>query len=85
MRYRSIAAAHIRNVFNAGERASARLMIQNAAISIFRADNQLKLADWFEENVEECLTIIDCPPEAQRRLSLQIPLLNLNHKQILHQ
>ena len=35
VRYRSIAAAHIRNVFNAGSRASAKLMIQNV-LSIFR-------------------------------------------------
>lgn len=54
VRYRSIAAAHIRNVFNAGNRASAKLMIQNA-LSIFRADKQYKLADWFEENIEESL------------------------------
>ena len=67
VRYRSIAAAHIRNVFNAGNRASAKLMIQNA-LSIFRADKQYKLADWFEENIEECHTVIDCPPEVQRRL-----------------
>ncbi|MGN0828503.1 MAG: transposase [Akkermansia sp.] len=67
MRYRSIAAAPIRNVFNAGNRASANLMIQNA-LSIFRAAKQYKLADWVEENIEECLTVIDCPPEVQRRL-----------------
>ncbi|MBQ3218951.1 MAG: transposase, partial [Akkermansia sp.] len=67
VRYRSLAAAHIRNVFNAGNRASAKLMIQNA-LSIFRVDKQYKLADWFEENIEECLTVIDCPPEVQRRL-----------------
>ncbi len=64
VRYRSIAAAHIRNGFNAGNRVSAGLMIQNA-LSIFRAGNQHKLADWFEENVEECLTGIDCPPVVQ--------------------
>ncbi len=40
-------------------------MIQNI-LSIFRADKQYKLADWFEENVEECLSVIDCPPEVQR-------------------
>ena len=42
-------------------------MIQNV-LSIFRADKQYKLTDWFEENIEECLTVIDCPPEVQRRL-----------------
>lgn len=31
-------------------------------------DGQDKLADWLEENIEECLTIIDCPPNVQRRL-----------------
>ncbi len=69
VRYRSIAAAHIRNVFNAGNRASAKLMIQNI-LSIFRADKQYKLADWVEENIEECLTVIDCPPEVQRQLRI---------------
>ena len=67
VRYRSVAAAHIRNVFNAANRVSARLMIQNT-LSIFRADKQYKLADWFEENIEECLSVIDCPLEVQRRL-----------------
>ena len=67
VRYRSIAAAHIRNVFNAGDRVSAGLMIQNA-LSIFRAGNQHKLADQFEENVEECLTGIACPPVVQWHL-----------------
>ncbi len=41
VRYRSIAAAHIRNVFNTGNRTSAKLMIQNT-LSTFRED---KLAD----------------------------------------
>ena len=27
---------------------------------------QDKLADWLEENIEQCLTIIDCPAEVQR-------------------
>ena len=67
VRYRRIAAAHIRNVFNAGNRTSAELMIRNT-LSTFREDKQYKLADWFEENIEECLTVIDCPPEVQRRL-----------------
>ncbi len=44
-------------------------MIQNA-LSIFRADKQYRLDDWFEENIEECLTVIDCPPEVQRRLRI---------------
>lgn len=57
VRYRSIAAAHIRNIFNADNRASAEL-IQNA-LSIFGKDRQHKLADCLEENIEKCLTIID--------------------------
>ncbi len=79
VRYRSVAAAHIRNVFNAGNRASARLMIQNT-LSIFRADKQYKLADWFEENIEECLTVIDCPPEAQRRLRTSNSMESINRQ-----
>ncbi len=79
VRYRSVAAAHIRNVFNAGNRASARLMIQNT-LSIFRADKQYKLADWFEENIEECLTVIDCPPEVQRRLRTSNIMESINRQ-----
>jgi transposase-like protein len=76
VRYRSIAAAHIRNVFNAGNRASAR---QNA-LSIFREDKQYKLADWVEENIEECLTVIDCPPEVQRRLRTSYIMESINRQ-----
>ena len=79
VRYRSIAALHIRNVFNAGNRVSAKLMIQNT-LAVFRADNQHKLADWFEENVEECLTIIDCPPEVQRRLRTSNIMESINRQ-----
>ena len=79
VRYRSIAAAHIRNVFNAGNRASAKLMIQNV-LSIFRADKQYKQADWVEENIEECLTGIDCPPEVQRRLRTSNIMENINRQ-----
>ncbi len=79
VRYRSIAAAHIRNVFNAGNRTSAKLMIQNT-LSTFREDKQDKLADWFEENIEECLTIIDCPPEVQRHLRTSNIMESINRK-----
>ena len=79
VRYRSIAAAHIRNVFNSGNRASARLMIQNV-LSIFRAEKQYKLADWFEENIEECLTVIDCPPEVQRRIRTSNIMESINRQ-----
>ena len=79
VRYRSIAAALIRNVFNAGNRASAKLMIQNT-LSVFRADKQYKLADWFDENIEECLTVIDCPPEVQRRLRTSNIMESINRQ-----
>ena len=79
VRCRSIAAAHIRNVFNAGNRASAKLTIQNA-LSIFRADKQYKLADWFEENIDECLTVINCPPEVQRRLRTSNIMESINRQ-----
>ena len=36
------------------------------AVSLFREKKQDKLADWLEENIEQCLTIIDCPAEVQR-------------------
>ncbi len=44
------------------------LMMRGMNRPNFRADKQYKLADWVEENIEECLTVIDCPPEVQRRL-----------------
>ena len=66
-RYKSIAASHIRSIFNAGNRNMAKLVTQNV-LATFREDGQDKLADWLEENIEECLTIIDCPPNVQRRL-----------------
>ena len=45
----------------------AKLVTQNV-LATFREDGQDKLADWLEENIEECLTIIDCPPNVQRCL-----------------
>ena len=54
-------------------------MIQNA-LSIFREDKQYKLADWFEENIEECLTVIDCPPEVQRRLRTSNIMESINRQ-----
>ena len=54
-------------------------MIQNA-LSIFRADKQYKLADWFEENIEECLTVINCPPEVQRRLRTSNIMESINRQ-----
>lgn len=79
VRYRSIAAAHIRNVLNAGNRKSAKSMIQNT-LSTFREDKQYKLADWFEENIDECLTVIDCPPEVQRRLRTSNIMESINRQ-----
>ena len=73
------ALTHIRNVFNAANRASAKIMIQNT-LSIFRADNQHKLTDWFEENGDECLTVIDCPPEVQRRLRTSNIMESINRQ-----
>ena len=58
---------------------SDKLMIQNA-LSIFRADKQYKLADWVEENIEECLTVIDCPPEVQRRIRTSNIMKSINRQ-----
>lgn len=66
-RYKTIAAAHIRTIFNVGSRKSANIIIQTV-LAAFRADGQYKLADWLENNIEECPTIINCPPEVQKRL-----------------
>ena len=54
-------------IFNAGSRNMANIIISNV-LSVFRADGQNKLADWLENNIEECLTVIDCPPEVQNAL-----------------
>ena len=49
-------------------------------LSIFRADVQYKLADWLENNIEECLTIIDCPPEVQKRLRTSNIMESINRQ-----
>jgi transposase-like protein len=67
------------NGVNAANRAFVKIMIQNT-LSIFRADNQHKLADWFEENVDECLTVIDCPPKVQRRLRTSNIMESINRQ-----
>ena len=54
-------------------------MILNT-LSVFRADKQYKLADWFEENIEECLTVIDCPPEVQSRLRTSNIMESINRQ-----
>ncbi len=47
----------------------ANIMITNVLAS-FHADGQDKLADWLENNIEEYLAVIDCPPEVQKRLRI---------------
>lgn len=54
-------------------------MIQNA-LAIFRADNQHKLADGIEENVEESLTVIVCPPEVPQRLKTSNVMKYINRQ-----
>lgn len=66
-RYKGIAAAHIRNIFNAGSRQLAEAANQ-IALAAFREKGQDRLADWLEENIHECLTVADCPPEIQTRI-----------------
>ena len=44
------------------------------------ADKQYKLADWAEENIEEYLTVIDCPPEVQRRLRTSNIMESINRQ-----
>ena len=78
-RYKTIAAAHIRTIFNAGSRNMANIMISNV-LSVFRADGQNKLADWLENNIEECLTVIDCPPEVQKRLRTSNIMESINRQ-----
>lgn len=78
-RYKTIAAAHIRTIFNAGSRKMANIMISNV-LSVFRADGQTKLADWLENIIEECLTVINCPPEVQRRLRTSNIMESINRQ-----
>ena len=64
-RLKSFVAGEIRAIFNSGNREAAEK--KNAmAVSLFREKRQDKLADWLEENIKQCLTIIDCPAEVQR-------------------
>ncbi|MGN0821532.1 MAG: IS256 family transposase [Akkermansia sp.] len=76
-RYKTIAAAHIRSIFNAGSRKMANIMLTNV-LAAFRADGQDQLADWLTNNIEECLTIIDCPPEVQKRLRTSNVMESIN-------
>ena len=54
-------------------------MISNV-LSVFRADGQHKLADWLENNIEECLTVIDFPPEVQKRLRTSNIMESINRQ-----
>ena len=54
-------------------------MISNV-LSVFRADGQTKLADWLENNIEECLTVIDCPPEVQKRIRTSNIMESINRQ-----
>ncbi|MCI7004030.1 MAG: IS256 family transposase [Akkermansia muciniphila] len=64
-RLKSFVAGEIRAIFNSGNREAAEKGTA-MAVSLFREKKQDKLADWLEENIEQCLTIIDCPAEVQR-------------------
>ena len=55
----------------------ANIMLTNV-LAAFRADGQNQLADWLENNIEECLTIIDCPPEVQKRLRTSNVMESIN-------
>ena len=64
-RLKSFIAGEIRAIFNSSNREAAEKRTA-MAVSLFREKKQDKLADWLEENIEQCLTIIDCPAEVQR-------------------
>ena len=67
-RYKGAAASLIRPILSADNCNMAKLITQDL-LATFREGGQHKLSDWFEENIEECLTvIIDRPPNIQRRL-----------------
>ena len=57
----------------------ANIMIINV-LAAFRADGQDQLADWLTNNIEECLTIIDCPPEVQKRLRTSNVMESINRQ-----
>ena len=57
----------------------ANIMISNV-LSVFRADGQTKLADWLENNIEECLTVIDWPPEVQKRIRTSNIMESINRQ-----
>lgn len=46
------------------------LFLSPSALKLKRSDGQDKLADWLENNIEECLAVIDCPPEVQKHLRI---------------
>ena len=65
--YKTTAASRINSVFNAEDAQAARLRAIEVT-KLFRNDGQNRLADWFEENVEQCLTVSDAEPHTRKRL-----------------
>ncbi len=75
--YKTTAARRIASVFNCEDYSSA---ISRAALvaSKFRNDGQNKLADWFEENIEQCLTVSDANAHIKKRLRTTNMMENTN-------
>lgn len=75
--YKTTAASRINSVFNAEDAQAARLRAIEVT-KLFRNDGQNKLADWFEENIEQCLTVSDAEPHTRKRLRTSNMMENTN-------
>lgn len=75
--YKITAASRINSVFNAEDAQAARLRAIEVT-KLFRNDGQNKLADWFEENVEQCLTVSDAEAHTRKRLRTSNMMENTN-------
>lgn len=75
--YKTTAASRINSVFNAEDAQAARLRAIEVT-KLFRNDGQNRLAEWFEENVEQCLTVSDAEPHTRKRLRTSNMMENTN-------
>jgi transposase-like protein len=76
---RTEVARAIRSIFNAGDRASADLLLAKTAAAY--RDKAPRLAEWLENAIPEALTILELPEAHHRLLRTVNSLENLN-KQI---
>ncbi len=72
-----LVASSIRSIFDAPDLPTATLTLRSV-LSNFRAWHQDELADWVEENIHECLTVLSFPAEIRRHICTSNCMENFN-------